>query len=187
MSSGPVARAIAGNWWVLLLRGLVALVFGIVALAYPLPAVGAFILIFGAFAFADGILTIFQALRFAHPDRGRWWYTILQGLAGLAIAAVAFFDPVLAAATFGVLIAIWAIVTGVLEIAAGLQLRRDVAGEIFLVVAGALSVVVGAILFYYPLGATVAFVYVVAAYAIVAGIALIVLALRLRAAFGRSA
>jgi len=185
MVPGPVARAITANWWVLLLRGLVALAFGIVAFAYPFSAVGAFIIVFGAFAFADGVLTIFQAFRFAHPERWSWWYVILQGLAGIAIAAVVFFYPGLAAATFGVLIALWAIFTGVLEIGAGLRLRRDVAGEIFLIVAGALSVVVGAVLFYYPLGATLAFVYVVAAYAVVAGIALIVLAFRLRAAAKR--
>ncbi|MBD5655676.1 MAG: DUF308 domain-containing protein, partial [Candidatus Eremiobacteraeota bacterium] len=124
-------------------------------------------------------------LRFAHPDSGRWWSLLVQGIAGLVIGSIAFLLPGLAAATFGLLIAIWAVVTGVLEIVAGLRLRRDVAGEIFLIVAGLLSLVAGLMLFFFPLGATLVFIYVVAAYAIVAGISLVTLSLRLRAGHTR--
>ena len=182
---GLGSQAVLGHWWVPLVRGIIAIVFGIAAFAYPFAAVGAFIIVFGAFAFADGILAIFQALRFAHPDSGRWWSTLVQGLAGVLVGLIAFFLPGLAAATFGLLVAIWAIVTGVLEIVAGLRLRRDAAGEVFLIVAGLLSVAAGLLLFFFPLGATVAFVYVVAAYALVAGITLVALALRLRSAHTR--
>ncbi|MBD5654191.1 MAG: DUF308 domain-containing protein, partial [Candidatus Eremiobacteraeota bacterium] len=149
------SRAVMAHWWVPLARGIVAIVFGVVAFAYPFAAIGAFIFVFGAYALFDGVLTIFQALRFAHPDSGRWWSLLAQGFAGVAIGLIAFFLPVLAAATFGVLIAIWAIVTGVLEIMAGLRLRRDLAGEVFLIVAGVLSFVAGLLLFAFPLGATI--------------------------------
>jgi uncharacterized membrane protein HdeD (DUF308 family) len=180
------ARAVGAHWWVPLLRGVVAIVFGVVAFAYPFAAVGAFVFVFAAYALFDGVLAIVQALRYAHPDSGRWWSLLLQGLAGIAIGVLAFLLPGLAAATFGLLIAIWAIVTGVLEIVAGLRLRRDAAGEIFLIVAGVLSLVAGILLLGFPLGATVVFVYVVAAYAIMAGIALVALSLRLRAWHERS-
>ena len=180
------SRAVTTHWWVPLVRGIVAIVFGIFAFAYPFDAVGAFVIVFGAFAFVDGILTIVQALRYAHPDSGRWWTLLVQGIAGLLIGLIAFVLPGLAAATFGLLIAIWAIVTGILEIVTGLRVRRDVAGEVFLIVAGMLSLATGVLLLFFPLGATILFVYVIAAYALVAGVALVTLSLRLRGVHGRT-
>jgi len=68
----------------------------------------------------------------------------------------------------------------VLEVVAAFRLRRDVSGEIFLFIAGLLSFVVGLWLVVRPIAALVALVYLVAIYAIIGGVALIVLALRLR-------
>ena len=73
------------HWWMPLVRGLIAIVFGIVLFAFPISAVAALVILFGAYAFVDGVLVIVQAFRFAHPDTGRWWWLLAQGIAGILI------------------------------------------------------------------------------------------------------
>ena len=180
MSASLAASRIASHWWVPLVRGIVAVIFGAIVFARPLSSIFAFVVLFGAFAFVDGLLNIVTALRFAHPSSGRWWALLAEGIIGVAIGVVTFLIPGLTAVTLGLLVASWAIVTGVLEIVAAFRLRKDVPGEIFLIIAGVLSVVAGLWLIVFPVVALLALTWLIAAYAIVAGIALIVLAFRLR-------
>jgi len=154
--------------------------------AAPFSAIGIFVLFFGAFVFADGVLNIVTALRFAHPDSGSWWMVLVQGIFGVLIGVSTFFLPGLTAATLGVLVALWAVVTGVLEIAAAFRLRRNIPGEIFLIVSGILSVLVGAWLFVFPIVALVLLTWLIGAYAILGGLTLIGLAFRLRKATGNA-
>jgi uncharacterized membrane protein HdeD (DUF308 family) len=171
---------VRSHWWVPLLRGIVGIAFGCVLFLLPISAVFTLVILFGAFAFADGIMAIVWALRAAHPERGRWWLMIVQGVAGIAIGAVTFFYPGITGATLGLFIAAWAVVTGIFEIGAAINLRRDVPNEILLIVSGLLSVAVGCFLFLFPFGALLALVYLIAAYGIISGITLIALAFRLR-------
>lgn len=149
MSAASGSAPLAAQWWIPLVRGSVAILFGVVVLAYPFHAIGVFVVLFGAFAFADGVLNIVTALRFAHRDSGSWWMILVQGIFGVAIGVATFLLPGLTAATLGTLVAFWAVVTGVLEIVAGFKLRRNVPGEVFLIASGVLSVLVGARLFHF--------------------------------------
>jgi len=171
---------ITTHWWVPLVRGLLSLVFGIVVLAFPLSAVVTFVILFGAFALVDGIFAIVQSLRSAHPISARWWAHLAAGLAGILIGVLTFAWPGITAFTLGAFIAAWALITGILEVIAGFGIRNDTRGEVLLIVAGAVSVVLGIVLFFYPLAALVAWIWIVGVYAIVAGLALIALAIRLR-------
>jgi len=176
----PTVGPIAQHWWVPLVRGLIAIVFAVVVFAYPISAIGTFVLIFGAFAFADGVLGIFQALRFAHPSSGRWWLQLLSGVAGIITGLITLIYPDITALVLGFFIAAWAIVTGGFEIGAAFRLRKDVPGEIFMIAAGILSVALGIVLFFLPLAALLAWVWIVATYALISGVLLCMLAFRLR-------
>jgi uncharacterized membrane protein HdeD (DUF308 family) len=180
MLSAPGAAQLAAHWWIPLVRGIVAILFGVVIFAFPFSALGLFVIFFGAFVFADGVLNIFTALRFAHPSSGNWWMVIVQGLFGIGIGVVTFFWPGLTAATLGTLVALWAVVTGILEIVAAFKLRQNVAGEVFLIISGVLSVIIGLWLFLFPIVALLALTWLIGAYSIVGGVALIALAFRLR-------
>jgi uncharacterized membrane protein HdeD (DUF308 family) len=184
LGAGISPAYLRSHWWAPLLRGVLAIVFGIVLLVMPLASVVTLVFLFGGFALADGVLAIVQALRFAHPDSGRWWVTIVQGLIGIAIGVVTFFYPGITATTLGLLVAAWAIMTGVFEIATAIRLRRVIKNEFFLVLAGIASLVLGLVLVVFPLGALLLIVYVIAAYAFVSGIALVALAFRLRSGGG---
>jgi len=171
---------LAAHWWAPLIRGVVAIAFGALLLSRPIAGVAAFVILFGAFAFVDGILTIVQALRYAHPQTGQWWWLLLQGICGAAIGVITFFYPGITAYVLGIFIGAWAIVTGIFEIAAAVQMRRNVPGEVFMILAGILSIVLGAGIFLFPGAGLLAVVWFVAVYALAAGITLIILALRLR-------
>jgi uncharacterized membrane protein HdeD (DUF308 family) len=181
------ADYLRSHWWVPLLRGAISVIFGAVLFALPLSGVFTLVILFGAFAFADGVLAIVQALRFAHPDRGRWWVTLVQGAAGILIGVLTFTYPGITAQTLGLFVAVWAIVTGVLEIGTAIRLRRDVPNELFLIFAGVLSLVLGLLLVIFPLGALIGAVYFIAIYALISGFALISLAFRLRSGSSRGA
>ncbi len=185
LATSATSRLVA-HWWIPLIRGLVAILFGIAVFAAPFSAIGIFVLFFGAFVFADGVLNIVTALRFAHPDSGSWWMVLVQGIFGVLIGVSTFFLPGLTAATLGVLVALWAVVTGVLEIAAAFRLRRNIPGEIFLIASGILSVLVGAWLLVFPIVALVLLTWLIGAYAILGGLTLIGLAFRLRKATGNA-
>jgi uncharacterized membrane protein HdeD (DUF308 family) len=173
-------RTLATHWWVILLRGLVAVLFGVVAFVFPLSTAAAFVIVFGAYALVDGVLTVLAALRLAHPDSGRWWFLLLQGLVGIAAGVLTFFWPAITALALGLLVAAWALVTGILEIGAAIRLRKDVPGEILLILAGLLSIALGIFLSLRPFTALLASVWVIAVYALIAGFMLIVLSFRLR-------
>lgn len=174
------AHRLASHWWVVLVRGLIGIAFGIFALIYPAATVLAFVVLFAAFAFVDGLFVLVAALRFPHPEGGRWWWMLLQGIAGIAIGVLTYLWPGITLLALALLIAAWAIVTGVLEIGAAFNLRREIAGEILLIIAGVLSILLGLAFAVFPGLGLLFSVYFFAAYALIAGVALVALSFRIR-------
>jgi uncharacterized membrane protein HdeD (DUF308 family) len=167
------------NWGALVLRGVIAIIFGLIAIFWPGTAFLALAIIYGAYALVDGVLAIYAAVS-GHAQPGQWWALILEGIIGIGIGLITFFFPPVTEIALVYLIAIWAIATGIFEIIAAFRLRRHVAGEWALVVAGILSVLFGIILAASPGAGAVVLMWIIGAYALVFGIAMIVLGFRLR-------
>jgi uncharacterized membrane protein HdeD (DUF308 family) len=161
----------------LVLRGLIAIGFGVIAILWPDITLGGLVLVFGAFVLADGIFALLTAAFSGGDDRG---WTTIAGLAGVLAGAAVFAWPDLTAVVLLWIIAAWAVVTGVAAIVAGVLLRRYMVGEWLLILAGVLSVALGVLLVVDPSRGALAVIYVVGGYAIIAGVALIWLGLRLR-------
>lgn len=174
-----MVNVLARNWWALLIRGIAAVIFGILAFLWPAPTLFAIGILFGAYAFVDGIFAIVAAVRAAQAHE-RWWPFVLEGIVGLAIAAITFYDVRITLLALYLTIAAWALVTGILEIAAAIQLRKAIANEWLLIVAGLSSILFGVLMIWRPLAATLAIIWIIAAYAVVFGILMIALAFRLR-------
>jgi uncharacterized membrane protein HdeD (DUF308 family) len=113
-----------------------------------------------------------------------WWILALRGvvavLLGVGAGIIAFVWPDITALALLWLIAFWAILTGILEIVAAIRLRRVLNNEWLLAVAGVLSIIFGLILVIWPGSGAVGLVWLIGIYAIVFGVALVALALRLR-------
>lgn len=180
------------NWSWLLLRGLLAVALGILALLFPGLTVFAFAMLFAAFSFADGIFSLVAGIRGATHHGERWGALVFSGLLGIAVGVVFFVWPVVAAATYGfvlvALLALWAVTTGLFELAAAIRLRREIEGEWLLGAAGALSVLLGIAIFAMitvaPAASLISLGWLIGVYALASGVALVMLALRLRARAG---
>jgi uncharacterized membrane protein HdeD (DUF308 family) len=171
-------QGLARNWWVLLLRGLVAVGFGLLAIVWPGLTVLWMVLIFGMYVLADGVLAIVVAIKGGSAAPRTW--LVITGVAGIVAGVLTFAWPGVTAFVLLFFIAGWAIVTGVMQIVAAIRLRKEIEGEWLLVAGGAVSVIFGLVLFARPGEGAVALAFVIGAFAVVYGILLVVFALRLR-------
>jgi uncharacterized membrane protein HdeD (DUF308 family) len=170
---------LASNWWALVLRGAAAILFGIVALAFPPSAVTVLVLLFGVYALVDGVFNLVAALR-NRGGESHWGALLFEGIVGIVCGLVAFFWPGLTAVALTLLIGVWSLLTGALEIAAAVKLRKILEHEWLLGFSGVLSVVFGIILFVWPGAGMVVIAMWIGAYAIVFGALLVALGIKLR-------
>ncbi|HTU68881.1 MAG TPA: HdeD family acid-resistance protein [Candidatus Baltobacteraceae bacterium] len=172
-------HALARNWWALLIRGIIAVIFGLLAFFWPGATGFALVILFGAWAFVDGIFALISAIRAAEAHQ-RWIAFAIEGVIGLIIAAIVFFHPLIAAIALYITIAVWAVLTGILEIVAAFQLRKMIPGEWLLILSGIVSVAFGVLLVIYPLIGVLTVIYLIGAYAILFGVLMIGFSFRLR-------
>lgn len=169
---------LAKKWWVLLIRGIAAVAFGILAVAWPGITITVLVVVFGAYALVDGVFGVVSAL--AGAERRDRWVLGVEGLAGIVAGAVALIWPSITAFALLVLVAVWAIATGLAELAAAVRLRKEINDEWLLVVTGVASVLAGVILLLRPRAGVIAVTWLIGAYAIAFGALLVALSLRLR-------
>ncbi len=171
--------ALAQNWWVLAIRGLLAILFGILVFLWPGLAWLVVVYTFAAYALLDGVFALVSA--FSGQDRdGPWWAVLLEGLVGIAAGIAAFVLPGLTEVFLVYLIAFWAIGTGVFQVIAAIRLRRHLTDEWALALGGMLSVLIGILLAAQPGDGVLALAWLIAAYSVVFGVLFLVLAFQLR-------
>ncbi|WP_395688491.1 HdeD family acid-resistance protein [Aestuariivirga sp.] len=173
-----VLHSLAKNWWMLLLRGIASIVFGILAFTWPGITVLSLIILYGAYALVDGLFAIFAAIS-GGAATNRWWLAVV-GIVGVLAGIVAFAWPGLTAVALLMLIAAWAIVSGIFEIIGAIRLRNEIDNEWMLILHGAISVLFGIFVWMQPGEGALAIIWVIGAYAIIAGVILSILAIRLR-------
>jgi uncharacterized membrane protein HdeD (DUF308 family) len=172
---------LARNWGAIAVRGIVAILFGVLAFAIPGLTLAVLVLLFGAYALIDGVLDVVAAI-WRRANDPPWWALLLEGIVGIAAGVVTFMWPGLTAVTLVYVIAIWAVITGVLEVVAAIRLRKVITGEWWLALSGALSIVFGILIMRAPAAGALAIVWLIGAYAIIFGALLLALAFRLRRA-----
>jgi uncharacterized membrane protein HdeD (DUF308 family) len=166
------------NWWAIVLRGIAGILFGIITFFAPGISLAALVLLFGAYAFADGVLAIVTAVRQRGADR--WWLLLLQGIVGIGAGIVTLLWPGITAIALLFVIAAWALVGGAFQVAAAIRLRKVITGEWLLALGGVLSIALGVLLVLFPGPGALALVIWIGAYAFVFGILLLVLGFKLR-------
>lgn len=167
------------RWWVFLIRGLLALIFGILCFVQPDLSLTTLVLMFGIFALADGVMGVFIAV-VGRKEIEDWWVLLLWGLIGITAGVLTFAAPNVTALVLLFYIALWAVVSGVLQVALAIRLRKEIEGELFLILAGVLSIVFGIILIARPANGALAVVWIIGMFAILYGITMTILAVRLR-------
>jgi uncharacterized membrane protein HdeD (DUF308 family) len=179
MTTFSILDAFAKNWWVLLIRGILAVLFAVMAFTLPGLTLVTLVLLYGIYSFADGLTAIWVC------GQARAWWFVLLGILGVVVGVFTFIYPGITAVALLYLIAAWAIVRGVFEIVTAIQLRKEISNEWMLIIAGILSVLFGVALVAKPAAGALAVVWIIGAYAFIFGLMMIVLAFRLRGLSGR--
>lgn len=167
------------NWWLLVLRGVLAILFGVAAFLMPGIAWLSLILLFGVYAVLDGVFAMLSGL-ISSKYSPRWWVFLLEGIVSVAAGVIALVRPDLASTVLILLIAAWAVVTGIFEIVAAIRLRREISNEWMLGFGGFVSIVLGALLFLQPATGGLIITLMIGMYATIFGVLLVVLGFRLR-------
>lgn len=174
----PMLPMLARYWWLILLRGIAAIIFGVLAFIWPGITLVTLVLFWGAFALVDGVLALVHAIM--GDNKGSRWWLALVGVAGILVGLLTFMMPGVTALVLLFFIAGWAIALGVLQIAGAIRLRKEIDNEWTLGLGGALSVLFGVVLLVAPGAGAIGLIWVIGAYAIVFGILLVMAALKLK-------
>lgn len=169
---------LARNWWALALRGVAAVLFGIIAFAMPWLTLTILVYFFAAYLLIDGVFALIAGLRAAERHE-RWGALALEGILDLIAGAVIVAWPALSLLAFIYLAAFWAIVSGIALLAAAFRLHRQ-HGEWLMLLAGLLSVLWGVLVVLFPVAGILVWAWWIGTYALIFGIAMLVLAFRLR-------
>jgi uncharacterized membrane protein HdeD (DUF308 family) len=169
---------LAENWWLVALRGVLAIVFGVIAVLMPVATMLALLLIFAAYMLVDGVLAIVSAVRNARKGE-RWGLLVLQGVLSLAVAAVTVAWPGITLIAYVLLVAAWALVSGTLMIASAAQLNKE-HGRWWLGLGGVVSIIWGILLIIAPFIGALVMTWWLGVWAIIFGTLLIALAFNLR-------
>lgn len=174
-----MSHVIIRNWWSLVIRGLIAILFGAMTLIWPGITLDVLAIFFGAYALIDGVLSLIGAVR-ASSAHERWGALVLEGVAGLFAGVITLFWPAMTIFALIVIIGAWAIVTGIFELVAAWRLRKHVSGEWMLALVGAASTVFGIMLLIAPLTGALVLAIWIGAYALIFGVMMVALGFRLR-------
>lgn len=172
-----MATYLSRNWWTLALRGLAAIIFGLLAFIWPGITITVLVLFFGAYVLWDGIFALIGGIRAEGSQR---WPLLLEGIVGIIAGLLTFLWPGAATLVLILIMAGWALITGIFEIVAAIRLRKEMEGEWLLLISGILSVLFGIVLAIWPASGALVITWMIGAYALIFGIMLIILGFRLR-------
>ncbi len=162
-------RILTKSWWAVALRGVLAIIFGLFALTWPGITVLALVIVFGAYAIADGIFSLADMMT-AIKEHRRWWALLLRGVFGIVVGILVLTLPGDMTLVLLYLIAIWAIVTGIIEFIAAFIVPGEGINKALIGISGVLSVIIGILLLSFPTGGAVAIVWLIGIYALLLGI-----------------
>ncbi|HTV92631.1 MAG TPA: HdeD family acid-resistance protein [Verrucomicrobiae bacterium] len=171
-------RDITGKWWLLLLRGLAAVVVGVIAFVYPGDALTALVLVLGIYAFVAGVLALWAAAAGIGGDYG--WALFLEGIIAIIAALLIWSWPLASALAFVYFVAAWLIVSGILQITAGVRLRDIINNEWLYILSGVVSIVFGVWVFRNGSQGVVAVAYLIGWYFLLYGLLQIGVSFRVR-------
>ncbi len=149
--------------------GVASIGFGAITLFWPGISLVALTALFGAFTLVYGTFAIASGLNLLAHRSANWVPYVLGGLAGVVVGVVTFFAPGLTELTLIYVIAAWAIIVGVFEIIASLDLRDVVKGAGWLTASGVLSIAFGVLVSARPGTGALAILWLIGAYAILGG------------------
>jgi uncharacterized membrane protein HdeD (DUF308 family) len=159
-------------WWVLVVRGVIAIMLGVFAFVWPQQTIAALVLVFGATALIDGIFAVAASIA-GHSLTSYWWVVLLQGLLGIAVGVMTLFNPAVTAVALLIYIAVWAIGIGLMQVVTAVQLRHEITGEWWLALGGIAAIAFGVLLMMNPAAGALSVLWLIGSFALVWGVMLL--------------
>lgn len=163
-----MAEFLEKTWWIAVLRGFIALLFGIFALVNPEGAGSLLVLIFGIFLLVDGLLNLIGSILY-YRTAVDWWVYLVVGMLEIGVAIITFVRPEITGTILAILVGLWALFKGLIELMAGIALRDEVRGEWILILAGILTLAFGFFALLLPFTESVAAIWMLGLYALLNG------------------
>lgn len=174
----PTLDALSRNWWLILLRGILAVIFGVLTFVWPGLTLVTLVIFYGVFALMDGIFALVAAVTKGAPAP-RWWLALV-GVLGIAAGVVTLMWPGITGIVLLYFIAAWAIVTGIFQLIGAFQLRKELDDEWLLIASGVLSILFGGLILAYPGAGALGLAFTIGGFAIAYGLILIAFSMRLK-------
>lgn len=185
MAGDAMRTAVRRTWWIPLIQGIAAVIIGLLLLMNPATTLVGLAIFLGAYWLVGGIFDIIGAFTRRSADR-HWGWSLLGGIIAIIAGFLLLSQPLMGAVVLPfvmvILIAVSAIVSGIMNIIWAIRARNEIKGEGWLIVWGVISVILGIWLLTTPWMSAVALVWVGAVIAVVGGIALVIFSFRLRSA-----
>lgn len=182
MTTSELGSAVRAVWWMVLIRGVLAIVFGLIALFSPGSALTALVLVFGVYAILDGIMAVVLGVRHRRSE-SHWGWQVAQGAISVIAGVVALALPGVTALAILFVIAFWSIVNGVAVAMQSFMMRRQgVSSWGWVLASGVLSVLFGILLVIQPGAGLLTLLWLVGSFAVAFGVIVVVWAFRLRSA-----
>lgn len=172
-------RFFSEYWWIFLLRGIFGVLIGLLALFLPGITFTTFVIFLGAFLFVSGVFDVITAVN-SRKTMDSWSWYLVSGILGIAIGLLTLYNAFATALAFLYLVSFWLIVAGVFEIVIAIRMRREIKGEGWYIVGGLLTVLFGIMIMVNPVAGAITLTIILGVYAIIFGILLIYLSVRLR-------
>ncbi|WP_341704224.1 DUF308 domain-containing protein [Ferrovibrio sp.] len=177
MPPGRAAPMSSRLWWLIVMRGMAALLFGLVAVFWPGISLALLVVIFGAYALIDGAITLLYALR-QPAGQARRGFLLLNGGSAVAIGLISVLWPDATIVLLLYLVAAWALIFGIIEIAGSLRLKREFGPDWPLSKGGILLVAFALLLLIFPGAVAVVTTWIIGVIALLVGIAVLAFAWR---------
>ena len=179
-SGGSIMKSLSKRTWgELFFGGVIALLFGIIASVWPGRTLMTIMVFFGVFIAVEGIITVaISIMRRAIYER--WWLAMIGGIIGILIGVLTIAHPFGTTLFLLYMIAVWALITGIISIITAIRLRKQISNEWYLILSGAVAVIFSFFIFAWPKAAAMTIMWIISVFAILFGILLLVLALRIR-------
>jgi uncharacterized membrane protein HdeD (DUF308 family) len=168
-------------WIFAIIRGVLGIIFGLIALFAPIATAFVLAIVIGAYAIVDGIFDIVEAIR--HRGSSSMVFRIVLGVVSILFGIVVLVSPGMSLEILVILVGIWAIVIGILQIISSIGHRAvPNSGWVWGMIGGALAILFGVVVIIWPGTGLVSIIWIIGIWAIVWGIVFIVLGIQLRKA-----
>lgn len=167
------------HWWAILIRGIVAIIFGFLAILATGFTLDLLLIFLGIYLLLDGLFAVVGS--FMITDHKHWWTLLIEGVVSIAFGIVIFAWPEIYLLVLIYIVALWAIITGIIEFLASIAATWAAPGKVFVGVTGVLSVILGILIFAYPGFSISAAIWLIGVYAIIIGLSLMIFSFKVKA------